>query len=78
MSEQLRKQASGLDNWVVTTHAEPYLTAFQDKLPDLVYLTAGLWAVRQPLSVKKTFFWVCMTVNVSVSCYCKQVIVLKL
>ncbi len=40
--EQLRKQASGLDNWVVTLHAESYMTAFHDSISDLVYLTAGL------------------------------------
>ncbi|CAL8472134.1 g11676 [Coccomyxa elongata] len=38
--EQLRKQASGLDNWVVTLHAESYMTAFHDSISDLVYLTA--------------------------------------
>ena len=44
MSEQLHKQASGLDNWVVTLHAESYMTAFQDNLSDLVYLTAGFFS----------------------------------
>lgn len=40
--EQLRKQASGLDNWVVTLHPESYMTIFCDSISDLVYLTAGL------------------------------------
>ncbi len=41
--EQLRKQASGFDNWLVTLHAESYMATFRDSISDLVYLTAGFF-----------------------------------
>lgn len=50
MKEQLRKQASGLDKWLMTLHAESYMTVFQDKTSDLVYLTAGLHLAYQQQS----------------------------
>lgn len=50
--EQLTKQASGLDNWLVTRYADSYNKAFEDSRDSLVYLTAGV----QPLHLYHTFY----------------------
>ena len=40
VAEQASKQLSGLENWHVTRQPQSYIEAFQNRKPDLVYLTA--------------------------------------